>query len=290
MRRIATGAAVVLTTVLPMPAVAHAASGDGKFGGTPPELGVGLLVSVPGVAGSGHETYAAGDPNAPRPVFERAIPAAAGGGAAGLSNLCFTPDGPTGPEYVLGNGWVFDIELFATTSGAYLATVGSVCQPLDPAAPGAAPPPPPVAQPPTIGEVWKAVGLPTPPIGVSPETLGITGLPTWVWTSGSAPVGVSVTLLGYRVTGTARVVGYGVFPGEGNWVRSRVAGRRGDPAFAHTYEETGTFRLGVATLWTASAVMTGPGLATPLTIDLGTAVVTNGRDYRVVSVRSRLLP
>ena len=83
---------------------------------------------------------------------------------------------------------------------------------------------------------------------MSPETNGITGLPTWVWTSGSAPVGVSVTLLGYRVTGTARVVGYGVFPGEGGWVRSRVAGGPGDPAFAHTYETVGTYRLGVATL------------------------------------------
>ena len=40
-----------------------------------PELGASACVSVPGVAGSGHETYAAGDPNAPRPVFERAIPA-----------------------------------------------------------------------------------------------------------------------------------------------------------------------------------------------------------------------
>jgi hypothetical protein len=73
-------------------------------------------------------------------------------------------------------------------------------------------------------------------------------------------------------------------------VRGKHPGAAGDPAFAHTYETTGTYRLGVATLWTATAVMSGPGLTAPLTIDLGTAVVTNARDYPVVEIRSRLLP
>jgi hypothetical protein len=263
------------------------AAGSGKLGGTPPSLGVGLLVSVPGLAGSGHESYAAADPNAPRPVFERAIPASAGIGVSGLSNLCQI--GPPDPAYPLGNGWLFSIELFATASGAYLATLGTVCEPFAPGSAGAVPVPPALAQPPTIGEIWKSVGLPTPPVGVSPAVKGVTGLATWVWTNGSAPVGVAVSLSGYRVTGTARVIGYGVFPGEGGWVRSRVAGGPSDPAFAHTYEATGTYRLGVATLWSADAVMTGPGLTTPLTIDLGTAVVTNGRDYPVIEIRSRLL-
>jgi hypothetical protein len=191
--------------------------------------------------------------------------------------------------YPLGNGWVFAIELFNTATGAYISTVSTMCvQAVSPA--GGAPPAPTLAQPPTIGEIWDAARLPTPPVGASPDARGITGLPTWVWTNGSAPVAVGVTLDGYRVSGTARVVGYGVFSGEGGWVRSDSAGAPGDPAFAHTYETTGTFRLGVATLWTATAVMTGPGLAAPLTIDLGTAVVTNGRDYPVVEIRSRLLP
>ena len=70
---------------------------------------------------------------------------------------------------------------------------------------------------------------------------------------------------------------------------STGAGTPDAPAAEHSYETTGTFRLGVATRWSASAVMTGPGLATPLTIDLGTAIVTNGRDYPVVQIRSRLL-
>ena len=287
-RRIPAVLVVAMAAALWIPTAASAGGGEGSLGGTPPELGVGLLVSVAGIAGSGHDTYAAGDQSAPRPVFERAIPATSGIGIAGLSNLCQI--GPVDPAYPLGNGWVFDIELFATASGAYLGTIGTICKPFAPGAPNAPPPAPVLAQPPTIGEIWSAVGLPTPPIGVSPARNGVTGLPSWVWTNGSAPISVAVSLSGYRITGTASVIGYGVFPGEGGWTRSRVAGGPGDPAFAHTYEATGTYRLGVATLWSATAVMTGPGLAAPLTIDLGTAVVTNARDYLVTQIRSRLLP
>jgi hypothetical protein len=281
-------AVAMVIAILSTPTAANAGGGEGALHGSPPQLGVGLRVSVPGATGTGHDTYAADDPSAPRPVFERAIPSSSGGGAGALSNLCMTPDGPTGPEYLLGNGWNYYIELFATATGAYLSTLETVCVPLGPAG-IVAPPPPAVSQPPTIGEIWKAVGLPVPAIGVSPAARGITGLPTWIWTGGAAPVAVSVTLSGFRITGTARVVGYGEFPGEGGWVRSRAGGSVDHPAFTHTYETARTFRLGVATLWSASAVLTGPGLVAPLTIELGTAVVTNGRDYPVVSVNTRLL-
>jgi hypothetical protein len=279
----------MVLAMLSVPTVANAGGGEGALRGSPPQLGVGLRVSVPGIAGTGHDTYAADDPSAPRPVFERAIPSTSGGGAGALGNLCTTPDGPQGPEYRLGNGWYYYIELFATATGAYLSTLGTVCVPLGPAGVVAPPPPPTLGQPPTIGEIWKAVGLPVPAIGVSPGARGITGLPTWIWTAGSAPVAVSVSLSGFRITGTARVVGYGEFPGEGGWVRSRSGGREGRPALTHTYEQAGTFRLGVATLWSASAVLTGPGLDAPFAFDLGTAVVTNGRDYPVVSVTTHLL-
>jgi hypothetical protein len=278
--------AISATTGFTTPAGASSA-GTGKFGGAPPVLGVGLLVSTPG-AGGGHETFGAGDPHAPRPVFTRAIPAAGGTGAGGLAYLCQI--GPMDPTQPLGNGWIFSIELFATSNGADLGTIRTICEPFAPGAPGLQPAPPALPQPPTIGEIWRAAGLPTPPIGVSPPANGITGLPTWVWTAGSAAVAVAVNLGGYRVAGRARIVGYGVFPGEDGWVRSRVAGKAGDPAFAHTYETVGTYRLGVATLWSADAVMTGPGLANPLTIALGTAVVTNARDYPVTQIRSRLIP
>jgi hypothetical protein len=282
------GAIVAVALACSLPAVARAAtgSGSGRLGGGTPELGVGLLVSTAG-DGAGHEIYGAGDEGAPRPVFTRAVPATSGDGVAGLSNLCKTPNGPTGPEYEIGNGWWFDIELFATADGHYLATIATVCQPL--AAPFTEPVAPVLTQPPTIGEIWQSVGLPAPAIGVSPEAKGYTGLASWVWAGGSAqPVTIAVQLGGFTISGTAHIIGYGAFPGEGGWVRSRNQGGPGDPAFAHTYERTGTYRLGVATLWSAATVLTGPGLAAPLTIDLGTAVVTNARDYPVVSVRSRL--
>jgi hypothetical protein len=260
-----------------------------SFGGAPPVLGVGLLVASPGTVGESHESFRADDKHAPRPLFTRAISASAGMGIAGTSNLCQI-GAPELPAYPLGNGWWFNIELFVTATGADLGTIGRLCVPFAGAPANAAPAAPTPPQPPTLGEIWNAVGLPTPPVGASPDAKGITGLPTWVWTAGSAPVAVAVNLAGYRVTGTARVIGYGVFPGEGGWVRSDVAGGPGEPASEHTYETTGTYRLGVATVWTATAVMTGPGLAAPLAIDLGTAIVTNGRDYPVVQIRSRLLP
>jgi len=269
---------------------AASGTGGGTFGGTPPELGVGLLVTAPGTAdGGGHDVFHAGDPAAPRPVFARAIPADSGDGN-GIENLCRTPAGPTGPEYAIGNGWNFFIELFATVDGRYLGSAGVVCQPLAGPASDGPPDPPDVPQPPTIGEIWRAAGLAAPAIGTNPEVRGVTGLPTWVWTGSAAPVTVAVALDGYRITGRASVVGYGGYSGEGRWTRSDAPGDANDPAFTHTYETRGTYRLGVATIWNADAVMTGPGLATPLSIDLGSALVTNARDYPVVSVRSVLTP
>jgi hypothetical protein len=271
------------------PVGADAGVGGGDFGGTPPVLGVGLLVAAPGHRGALGTTYHSDDPAAPRPLYTRAIPATSGGDPD-LSNLCFTPEGPQGPEYGLGNGWWFEIHLFSAADGRDLGTTGAVCQPLTAPAADGPPAPPEIPQPPTIGEVWRAVGLGAPPLGTSPAVRGVTGLPTWVWTAPAAPVGVAVTLDGYRVAGTARAEGYAVYTGDGDWVRVDGAGRPDDPALAHTYETRGVYRLGVATIWTATATMTGPGLAAPLTVDLGAALVTNARDYPVISVRSVLLP
>ncbi|HEX4490070.1 MAG TPA: hypothetical protein VH914_02600 [Acidimicrobiia bacterium] len=270
------------------PVRADAGHGGGDFGGTPPVLGVGLLVATPGAHGGLGATYRADDPGAPRPMYTRAIPATSE--HPDLSNLCFTPAGPTGPEYGLGNGWLFDIHLFSTADGRDLGTIGSICQPLTAPAVDGPPAPPDVPQPPTIGAVWRAIGLGAPPLGTSPAARGVTGLPTWIWTGAAAPAGVAVGLDGYRVAGTARVAGYAVYTGEGRWARVASAGTPDAPALTHTYEHRGTYRLGVATIWTASATMTGPGLGAPITIDLGAALVTNARDYPVVSIRSVLLP
>jgi hypothetical protein len=300
MRRALVGLVLVVAALAPpviagatvgnAPVGAAAGLGGGDFGGTPPVLGVGLLVAAPGHDGDGAGvTYHAGDPAAPRPVYTRAIPARSSG-PGDLSNLCFTPAGPVGPAYGLGNGWVYAVDLFSSADGRDLGTVGTICQPLTAPAAAGPPGPPDLAQPPTIGEIWRAAGLAAPPIGTSPAARGVTGLATDVWTAGAGPVAVAVALDGYRVTGIARVEGYAVYTGDGEWVRVDHAGSAQAPALARTYETRGTYRLGVATLWSATAVMTGPGLAAPLAIDLGTAFVTNARDYPVVSIRSVLLP
>ena len=116
MRRAAVGPAVLTVIAIAVSSSAmppaHAATARGGFGGAAPVLGVGLLVSTAGITGDGRATYRADDPTAPRPVFTRAVPAESGGGAGGLSNLCFAPDGLQGPAFKLGNGWIFSIELF----------------------------------------------------------------------------------------------------------------------------------------------------------------------------------
>ncbi len=290
-KRLAVSLAILAVLLASSPADADRLSGDGKIGSEPPQLEVGLRVMVPGVGGSESETYAADDPRAPRPFYTRAIPATSGAGAPGLSNLCFAPGGPTDPQYALGNGWWYTVELFVTATGADRGPVAEICVPFAAGAATDAPPAAPVVpQPPTIGEIWRAVALAEPPLGVSPDGRGVTGLPTWVWTANAVPTTVAVTLDGYTISGTARVAGYAMFSGEGPWERSRVPGSADEPAVTHTYEKTGTYRVGVATIWTAAAQVTGPGITTPITIDLGTAIVTNGIDYPVVQVRSRLLP
>jgi hypothetical protein len=287
--RVTIGVVVAMLAAIPTAGVAQAETGQGTFGGSPPTLGVGLRVTVAGSDGNGSTTFSDDDPALPRPVFTLAVPALpAGAGAGGLGNLCQVPGTPRDPAFPLGNGWNFEIQLFRSSDGEYLATIGAFCQPLDPGAPNQPPVPPTLPQPPTIAEIWRSIGLPVPPIGASPSARGITGLPTRVWTEGAGPVAIAVSLGGFTITGTATIVGYGVFAGDG-WMHSTGAGTPDAPAGEHTYETTGTFRLGVATRWSAVAVISGPGLATPLTIDLGIAVVTNGRDYPVVQVRSRLL-
>ena len=39
------------------------------------------------------------------------------------------------------------------------------------------------ATPPTIGEIWRTVHIPDPPLELSPPDDGVTGLATWMWSS-----------------------------------------------------------------------------------------------------------
>ena len=93
-------------------------------------------------------------------------------------------------------------------------------------------------------------------------------------------VAVSVTLDGFTVTGTAQLVGYEFDFGEALRRRRRPAGSEAQPAVRHTYETKGDYTLRVASLWHGEFVMTGPGITTPLPVDLRTAQLTTTRDYR----------
>ena len=153
------------------------------------------------------------------------------------------------------------------------------------------PPPPPVLpQPPTIGEIWNAAAIPGPQIGISPTTEGVTGLETWMWAANAqTSVAVSVTLDGFTVTGTAQLVGYEFDFGDGASTSTTTGGSEAQPAVRHTYETKGEYALGVASLWRGEFVMTGPGITTPLPVDLRTAQLTTTRDYTVVEIRSVLV-
>jgi hypothetical protein len=99
-----------------------------------------------------------------------------------------------------------------------------------------------------------------------------------------------VTLDGYRVAGVARLVGYRFSPGDGSMVTSTRPGSKANPAATHLYDVKGTYELQAASVWQADVTMTGPGLSTPVPVTIGTAVVSATRSYRVVEVRSTLLP
>jgi hypothetical protein len=164
-----------------------------------------------------------------------------------------------------------------------------VCVPFpDPSDPGP-PPPPPVPQPPTIGEIWRAVDLPVPAIGVNPSDRGVTGLETWLWTATPDSVVIDVTIDGFVVTGTARVVGYRFDTGDGAVIDAAGPGTETEPAARHTYETKRTYDLHVETVWQADAVMDGPDLTAPVRVDLNQAVVRSTRSYQVVEVRSILV-
>jgi hypothetical protein len=143
--------------------------------------------------------------------------------------------------------------------------------------------------PPTIGEIWDAVALSPPQIGVSPGDEGVTGLETRLWAANPrTDVGVSVTLDGFTVTGTAHLVGYRFDFGDGDATTTSTAGSAAVPAARHVYETKGAYALRIAALWRGQFEMTGPGIATPVPVDLRTAQLTTTRNYRVAEIRSVL--
>jgi hypothetical protein len=285
-RAVAIALLVASTLSAAAPASAGSAGGSGGVDGhSHPHLSVGLHVYAPGSDGT--TSYGPHDRNAPSPVRVEAVAAHSPG--SGLENLCNAGNQPVTPTNVPW-GWWYTVTTIDNATGKVLSTE-LVCVPLPPLSDPTAPPPPPsLPSPPTIADVWDAVGIPAPPIGVSPADEGVVGLGTWLWSGGATQVQVAVTLDGYTVSGTAHLVEYRFDGGDGASASAPGAGSDQHPAATHVYDRKGTYALSVASAWDAEVTMVGPGITTPVPIAIGRAVVTTTQDYPVVEVRSVLMP
>jgi hypothetical protein len=257
------------------------AEGSGELhGGT---FGVGIDASTAGQQGVPVD---AGSASLPRLVHYESTPLPAGR-HGGLENVC-NAAGPAvnGPPPVVF-GWLYDVVAFSADDRVISDT--HVCVPFpDPNDP-AVPPPPVFPVAPTIGDVWRAVGLPRPVVGVNPVSRGVTGLPTRLWSGGARIAPIAVTLGAYRITGTARVVEYRFSTDEG-YIRSSIGpGDATMPAALHEFAFKGAHSLSVTSVWRATATMTGPGGAAPVPIEINAAVLTATVAYPVVEVRTRLV-
>jgi PKD domain len=224
-----------------------------------------------------------------RPFVYEAVPnSSPGSGLEHLCNAAEAPFDPTGSN--IPWGWRYTVYRRDRATGQLIGEPELICVPLaDPTSPNP-PPPPALPQPPTLGEIWNAAALPAPEIGISPTVHGVTGLETWMWAANPRTVvSVSVTLDGFTVTGTARLAGYRFDFGDGAPVETTTGGSEQQPPARHTYETKGTYTIRVSSVWRGEFVMTGPGITTPLPVDLRTVQLTNTRGYEVVEVRSVLV-
>ena len=100
---------------------------------------------------------------------------------------------------------------------------------------------------------------------------------------------VAATIGAFRITGTARLVGYRFATDDGFLGETVAPGDDAHPAAMHRFVRKGAHTLSVSTVWQATVTMIGPGGAAPVPIDLDTAVLTATVDYPVVEVRTRLV-
>jgi hypothetical protein len=153
--------------------------------------------------------------------------------------------------------------------------------------------PPALPEPPTIGEVWRAIQLPLPVVGANPVSRGVTGLATRLWSGGAQTAVVRARIDGFTVVGSARVVEYRFATDEG-YLGAGGPGSEASPAFTHDFATKGAHTLMVSSVWRATVTMVGPGVAVPVPIDINVAVLTATADYPVTEVRSspprRLMP
>ena len=237
-------------------------------------LTVGLTVSFNGAPG-----VAAGSSSAQRPykilsfpLYDHSITA---------QGLCANPAG------FQGLGWNWDITVISNSTGLIVSHRIDCIALHDPDAPG---PPPATAappQPPTIGEIWQTAGIPNPALGVSPADEGVTGLDTWVWTNGPDTIAINAAFNGWIVTGIATRTDYAFDGGDGQLRSSAIGGSLTQPAFTYVFETKGERTLRIASRWTATLTMSGPGLP-PTPTSIGTATLTTGASYPIVEIRSIL--
>lgn len=244
---------------------------------------VGVEYDAPG---SDPVTFDAGDRSLPRLFHYVSTPLISDDHTPGsLENLCNAGAG-AGPAGVVF-GWLYRV--IAYTADGRIVSDTHVCVPFPDQNDRSVPPPPPtLPEPPTIGEVWRAIQLPNPIVGVSPVSRGVTGLATRLWSGGAQTAQVAATIDGFAVTGTARVVEYRFATDEG-YLGAGGPGSAQAPAFTHEFTTKGAHTLLVSSVWRATVVMTGPGVTIPIPIDINVAVLTAVADYPVTEVRSRLV-
>jgi hypothetical protein len=263
------------------PRAAAMTLGSGELGGG--TLGVGIETS----RDAQPVQIDAGSRSLPSLVHYRAT-ALAGGRVGDLEGICnATVQTGIGPPQVVF-GWLYDVVGYTSDGQVVSDTHECVAFP-DPGNRSVLPPPPALPESPTVGDVWRAVALPRPVVGVNPVSRGVTGLDTWLWSGGPRTAQVAVTIGGFRVTGIARVVEYRFFTDEGYLGATSAPGDASSPAATHRFAAKGPHFLSVASVWRATVTMIGPGGTVPIPIDIDAAVLTATVGYPVVEVRSRLV-
>ncbi len=267
----------------PAAGAAKSRTGSGELdGGT---LGVGIESAQSGQPGSAAQPIDSHSSSLPPLVhYEWTSLPGAPGSLEGLCNAAGTPASGAEPVF----GWLYTV-VATTRDGTVISdTLECVAFP-DPNDRSQPPPPPTLPAPPTIGDVWRAVALPRPTIGANPVSRGVTGLDTEMWSGGAQTALVAVTVGGYRVVGTARVVEYRFSTDEGVVGSSMSPGDASSPAAAHRFARKGAHSISVSSVWQATVTTIGPLGAVPVPVDIGTAVLTATVTYPVVEVRTRLV-
>jgi hypothetical protein len=242
-----------------------------------------LFVGVEATSGGQVAQIDARSSSLPPLVHYRSTPLP-GGRAGTLGNIC---NAATPPDVLFG--WLYDVVGY--TSDGRMVSDTPVCVPFPDQANRSVPPAPLLGLPPTptVGDVWRAVTLPAPVVGVNPVSRGVTGLDSWLWSGGPQTAQIAVTLGGFRVTGVARLVEYRFFTDEGYLGASATPGDAASPAAKHRFATKGAHLLGVSSVWRARVTIVGAGGAAPVPLDIDSAVLTATVDYPVTEVRSRLV-